>query len=277
MILKYVTRIFYAVLAALGLMLVFYISDARARKAYLGETGAIALEEGRYEALLPGGFHMKDPLFNQEVTIDGRSFLVVIYEVGYYESATDGIHVAKEGITVLLHQLDGDPLEDMFDVFIHADASGTHPYLGYHVDPLDLYSVLNQDTGESIIMAADYPDDLMLLSLDIMDDIEGEKLLYQLTLDIALADLSIKAKLEAHANANQRIPTEDFDDVVVIPRVRIDTSQAVLIGILIYIVSVSALTYGLFFFKRKRLGKKAPTEGVLKDIEKLNKNRHSTP
>jgi hypothetical protein len=277
MILKYVTRIFYAVLAALGLMLVFYISDARARKAYLGETGAIALEEGRYEAFLPGGFHKRDPLINQDVTIDGRSFKVIIYEVGYYESVTDGVYVAKQGITVLLHQQSGDPLEDMFDVAVHTDGPEAYPYLGYHVDPLDLYAILNQDTGESIILTTDFPEGTHLESIDLLDDIEGEKVLYQLTLDLTLSDLSIKQQLETYANTNQAIPTEDFDEIIVIPRVRIDTSRAVLIGILIYVVSISALTYGLFFFKRKRLGKKAPTEGVMKDIEKMKNEQHRTP
>lgn len=269
MILKYITRIFYAVLAALGLMLVFYISDARARKDYLAETGAIALAEGRYEALLPGGYHVDEPLIDQEITIASKAFRMIVYEVGFFRSVTDSAYQAEEGMTILLHQLEGDALEEMFDVVILTAASVEHRYIGYHVAPLDLYSVLKQDSGDSIIMASDFPDDTVITSIVIMDDIDGKIVHATITLNLFLTDLTIRERLENEADTNGTIPTESFGDVVVIPRVRIDTSKAVLIGILIYIGAILGLTYLLFYYQKRRLGKNTPTEGVMKEIEKM--------
>jgi hypothetical protein len=49
----------------------------------------------------------------------------------------------------------------------------------------------------------------------------------------------------------------------------IDTSRAVVTGMLIYVVAIVAVTYIFFLRSRKTLGKKQPTEGVMRDIEAL--------
>jgi hypothetical protein len=309
MLLKYITRIFYAVLAALGLLLVFFISDARARRSYLAETGRVALEEERFEAFLPGGYHLETPALDTSVRIDFGTFRLVVYEVGYFTDVTPGAEHATQGYVFLLYQSEGDPLKDYFDVAIDGDTSEDvfylgyrggslyqtegDPlkeyfdvpidgdvtedvfYLGYRVDPLALYSVFDQDTGGPIVYPSDFKDDTMISAMTFNRTVTAPGAisesdpLERIVVDLSFDTMTIKDKLEAEASARGSAPESDFGDVKVIPRTVIDTSRAVVTGISIYVVAIGAVTYIIFLRSRKTLGRKQPTEGVMQDIAAL--------
>ena len=65
---KYINRILYALIAALGLMFVYNLTVANVKTSYLKEQGQIELDAGNYKYFISSRFYDETPIFDETLT-----------------------------------------------------------------------------------------------------------------------------------------------------------------------------------------------------------------
>lgn len=270
---KYINRIIYSLVLALGLMIVFNLTDSYARTLYLEEQGAIALAENDYEYFISVRFYNALPVVEQTITEGGRTLDLKIYEVAYI-SLVDDVYTVHDGLYMLMHQTDGDDLTDFFTVRISSGTSISEDYMGFKIFSLPLYSAITEDTQSSLIKKDIFEIDNVFQDITQIEIYQENDLFTTIPLSITEADFTVKSDLEDYIAAYGKAPNSSFDDVSMAAIVHIDTTGIVLRNIAIYSVIVIALTILAFRIRNKRLGKKEPTIGLKQDLERLEEQRN---
>ncbi|MBU1141339.1 MAG: hypothetical protein KKG64_02325, partial [Firmicutes bacterium] len=116
--------------------------------------------------------------------------------------------------------------------------------------------------------------DSIFQSITKIEIYQENDLFTEIPLLIESSDFSVKADIEAYISANSIAPNESFGNVSMAPIIHIDTTPMVLRNIAIYSAIVIGLTVFIFSMKKRRLGKKEPTQGVKQDIERLGQQDH---
>lgn len=270
---KYINRIIYSLVLALGLMLVFNLTDTYARTLYLEEQGAIALEANNYEYFISVRFYNDVPVIETIIQEGERSFDLKIYEVSYI-SLVDDIYTINDGLYMLMHQTTGNDLTDFFTVKISAGTILSEDYMGFKVFSLPLYSAITEDTQSSLIKKDLFEIDGVFQEITQIEIYQENDLFTTISLSITSSDFTVKTQIEDYISANGEAPKDAFSNVSMAPIIHIDTTSIVLRNIAIYSVIVIGLTILMFRIRNKRLGKKEPTIGLQQDIERLEEQHH---
>ncbi|PKK96778.1 MAG: hypothetical protein CVV58_04605, partial [Tenericutes bacterium HGW-Tenericutes-3] len=265
---KYINRIIYSLLVALGLMLVFNLTDSYARTLYLEEEGTIALAEDNYEFFISVRFYNEVPVVDMEFTEGEQTFKLKIYETAYVQIIDDE-YIVKDGLYVLMHQTAGADLTDFFTVRLISGTSVTKDYMGIKIFSLPLYSAIEEDTRAPIIKKELFEIDDVFQDITQIEIYQDTDLFKHISVSITNQDFTVKDDIEAYILANDQAPDASFDNVSMSPIISINTTPIVLRNIAIYSVVMIGLTV-LFFKAKKKLGRKQPTEGLMKDIERLD-------
>jgi len=264
---KYINRIIYALLAALGLMLVFNLTDTYARTLFLEEQGAIAIENNDYAYFISVRFYDEVPLVEETITISDRSFDLMIYQAAYIQLVNE-TYVVHDGLYIMMHQIAGESLNDFFTVRISSGTEITKDFMGVKIFSLSMYSVLDEDTQASLLKKSVFESDSVFQTITNITIFQDNDELIQIPVDIEETQFTVKADIIDYIDFNGSAPDEAFGNVTMAPIIEIDTRPIVFRNIAIYIVFAIGVTV-LIFTARKRLGKKEPTIGVKQDIEKL--------
>ncbi len=264
---KYINRIIYALLAALGLMIVFNLTDSYARTLYLEEQGAIAIENNDYAYFISVRFYDEVPLVEETITVSDRTFDLMIYQAAYIQLVNE-TYVVHDGIYIMMHQTVGNSLNDFFTVRISSGTKITKDFMGVKIFSLPLYSVLDEDTQASLLKKSAFESDSVFQTITNITIFQDNDELTQIPVNIEETQFTVKTDIIDYINLNGSAPDEAFGNVSMAPIIEIDTRPIVFRNIAIYIVFAIGVTV-LIFTARKRLGKKEPTIGVKQDIEKL--------
>lgn len=264
---KYINRIIYALLAALGLMLVFNLTDTYARTLFLEEQGAIAIENNDYAYFISVRFYDEVPLVEETITISDRSFDLMIYQAAYIQLVNE-TYVVHDGLYIMMHQIAGESLNDFFTVRISSGTEIIKDFMGVKIFSLSMYSVLDEDTQASLLKKSVFESDSVFQTITNITIFQDNDELIQIPVDIEETQFTVKADIIDYIDFNGSAPDEAFGNVTMAPIIEIDTRPIVFRNIAIYIVFAIGVTV-LIFTARKRLGKKEPTIGVKQDIEKL--------
>ncbi|MBU1093858.1 MAG: hypothetical protein KKH01_05300 [Firmicutes bacterium] len=270
---KYINRIIYSLVAALGLMLVFNLTDSYARTLYLEEQGAIALSENDYEYFISVRFYNEVPILETTIIEGERSIDLMIYEVAYI-AAINEEYIVNDGLYILMHQTSGADLTDFFTVRILAGTSISEDYMGFKIFSLPLYSAITEDTQSSLIKKSLFEIDGVFQEITQIEIYQDNDLFYTVPVSIQDTNFTVKTQIEDYLSANSEAPSEAFGNVSMAPIIHINTTALVLRNIAIYAVIVIVFTILMFRARNKRLGKKDPTEGVKKDLERLETEHH---
>ena len=265
---KYINRIVYSLLVAIGLMLVFNLTDSYARTLYLEEEGAVALSEENYEFFISVRFYNEVPVIDTTVTQGERIFSLKIYEAAYIQLVEDE-YIIYDGLYVLMNQTQGDDLTNFFTVRLQSGTEIIQDYMGIKIFSLPLYSVIEEDTRAAIIKKELFEIDGVFQEITNIDVYQENDLFTSIPVSIEASDFSVKAEIESYISTNDKAPNDSFGNVSMAPIIDIDTLPLVLRNIGIYSVIMIGLTV-LFFRAKKKYGRKQPTIGVKKDIDKLD-------
>lgn len=265
---KYINRIIYSLLAALGLMIVFNLTDSYARTLYLETEGATALSENNYEYFISVRFYNDVPLIETTIQEGERSFDLMIYEVAYI-ALVDEQFIINDGLYLLMHQTAGDDLTDFFTVRISSGTTISEDYMGFKIFSLPLYSAITEDTQSSLIKKSLFESAGIFQEITQIEIYQENDLFVTIPLSIKSTDFTVKSQIEDYITLNGEAPNAAFDHVSMAPIVHINTTPLVLRNIAIYAVIIITFTVVMFRVRNKRLGKKEPTIGVKQDIEKL--------
>jgi hypothetical protein len=97
---------------------------------------------------------------------------------------------------------------------------------------------------------------------------------FDIPVNVDFDTFTIKDQIDAYILANDDTPRDAFDDVLIAPKIEvIDVNNLVIRNTIIYIVVALSLTVLIFKYRNKRLGRKKATEGLEKDIERLQENQ----
>ena len=265
---KYINRILYALVAALGLMFVYNLTVANVKTSFLKEQGQIELDAGHYEYFISTRFYDDTPVFEETIISGENTYQVLIYEVAYVKLINEQYFVT-DGLFFIMHQTEGTPIEGYFDVFFEADSDIEVQYLGFRVLDFPLYSALDQDTEANMVPRSLFVKQSIYQNITGLRLSLGEEIILEIPLLITDAEYNVKSELDTYISTNDEVPSEAFGNVSIAPVIIIDVKDKVILNISIYIVAVSLFTIGLFTYQKKRLGKKEPTIGVKQDVAKL--------
>lgn len=268
MVLKYINRILYAIGIALGLIFVYNLSDSYARTLELQTRGKEALESEDYAAFTPTRYYNPTPLFDETISSSGVVYQVKIYEVAYIRLLENEL-IVVDGIHVLMIQEEGPLQSEFFQVeFVQEDR--TIDYVGYRYFDLPVYSVMNAETA-SMFARRDifYNPSLTFDPIIGFNVYQDDQVLFEVSLDIQEDDFVIKSELEDYILANNDAPSDDDLHYALSPEVVIDTKPIVIRNLIIYVVFSTIITYVIFKYRNQRLGRKDPTEGLKKDLDRL--------
>lgn len=268
---KYINRIIYALLAALGLMLVFNLSESYVISNFLIAEGEKALEENRMEFFMPSRYYFETPIQNFEFSEDGYTFQILIYEVARIQIVDDE-YVVSDGIFFLMNQLAGEDLANIFEVEYLNDETIINTYVGSKQFTLPLYTTYQKSDKRTILLKDDFLVDNDYLDLTSVKIYQGEELKFTIPVSVDFDTFTIKTQIENYLVTNDDTPKDPFGTVAITPYVEYeDTNHVIVRNIIIYFVSISLITVLLFKYKNKQLGRKKATQGLKQDIEKLHK------
>ncbi|MFP4187701.1 MAG: hypothetical protein ACLFSU_05990 [Acholeplasmataceae bacterium] len=264
-------RILFAFIAAIGLYLVFNASYSYAVTLYMETEGQEALDRNDYAFFISTRYYDANEVISDTYAIDDMTFLVKVYSVA---NVVEDEERVVDGIFVLMHQTDGAPLEEPFGVEVSSSVGDIEvSYMGIKIPGLPIYSFIIPETETTLITRERFTEDGDFQDIDRIDIYRDDKDIGSIDLLITSEDFTLREPLEDYLEETGDAPTEGFKNVAVMPRIEIDTSTIVIRSVIIYSVFVFAVMVGLFFIRKKRMGRGKPTEGIRQDIEKLTSNK----
>lgn len=266
---KILNRFIFALLAAIGVLLVFNLTDSYHRTLQLEEMGREALANNDYDFFVSVRYYNKVPIVDEIITEGERTFSLKIYEVAYIKLIEEE-YVVTDGIHLIIHQTAGEPLYNFFSIRFEADNVPMVQYLGVKLFSLPVYSAINEETKASIIKKDTFMINDEFQTITKMEIFQEDEVFTSIPLGIEGSVFSIRAEIESYIQEHNEPPSQAFDNVSMAPVIHINNIAVVLRNIAIYFLGMIVLTL-VVFKARKRLGRKEPTIGVKKDIEKINK------
>lgn len=269
---RVIYRILYAIAAAIGLYLVFDISNASVVNAYIQTHGTQAIEDENYEYFISTRYYHQVPVFETEVQENNRKFIVKIYNVGNIRTI-EGEYDVVEGFYVLMHQTSGP------EVFMpyYASVTGSsinNEYTGIKISMLPIYTLVQSERFSMFINYKDFVDETEVFqNITEIEVIQAEITLFTLNVNLTLNDLVLEQPLLDYINNHQEVPSEAFDHIGYAPVIQIDSRFVVIRNVVIYLVLLTVITFFIFFKQRKRMGRTEATTGLEKDIERLKKTK----
>jgi hypothetical protein len=266
-------RIVYGVVVALGLILTYNYTDSSIKTKYINEVGHEALADGAYETFVPNQFYNDQLLYDQTHVLEDMTLKVMLYEVVqiYFDK---GELIINEGLFFLVHQLDGTPLDTYYSVNFITAKNTKVEFLGIRIASLPLYTAIISDTGSSYISRdAFIKDDVyeVITKLEIGVEMKTEPIV-STALNITNERYQLKQILSNYYDTNDQLPEAPVGVLHLAPVHIIDTTKQVLINMAIYMFAATIVTVFVFTFKKSKLGKKKPTPGLSKDLERIEKD-----
>jgi len=264
---KWINRIIFGLVVAIGLMLVASITDEYYRSREILKLTKEHLENEAYEKFISAAYYHQTPVYEENIEIEDNSYLVLVYNAAHIKQ-TQTDHQVSEGFQVLVIQKTGIALPEYFDVDI-SFGEETLSYAGFNLYNQNIYTFYNQDNNKTLI----YEDDLIIndvfYNINNISFIKDGNTLFDLDITLDQSMLNLKSDLSNYILENGTKPTENLNDIIYANPVIINTKNEVIRNVLIYLVIVIVSYVLLFVKKRKNLGVKQATEGLKKDIEQL--------
>lgn len=265
MLMKWINRVVYALVVAFGMMLVFNVVDSQVRSNELQILGLEAIEAGEYDSLLAVRFVHVDKLVSKAFSIADATFELYLYDAAFVREE-NGSLVVHSGITALIRQTGGTPLSEPFSIRYASGETAVALQMGFQILKLPVYSGVDPESLSAVVLKEDLPGPLTSFAL-----IKDETVLVTIAIDVEASDLTVADAVADSIEANGTVPKESFGIVKVTPTVAIDTSLHVVFFAALYLIAVAIGTYLFFVYKRQKMGRVKPTQGVLKDIESIKR------
>jgi len=155
---SYINKIILVILAGLGLLTTYNLSEGYVISQYLQEEGQKALDREEYTFFMPSRYY-NDVLLEDLIVTEGTSiFHIRIYEVARIMAYKTGLEV-EDGIFLLIEQLEGEDLAYTLDVEFVSSGDLTISYLGKKQLELPLYATIQKQTERTILLKDDFYDE----------------------------------------------------------------------------------------------------------------------
>jgi hypothetical protein len=249
--------------------LVFNLTDSYFKAKELVRLGEIAVAEGDIDSFLAVRFHRSEKIDTRRIVLGDSTYDFYLYDVAYIAETETGF-VVKEGMTFLLQLIEGDGMPDYTQVLFQSGEADVVEQLGIRVFELPIYSGIDQVSMASVILVEKLKIDGVFQVVDTIEWQVDDVAIGSIMVQITAADFTIGAELETYLSEHGSVPTEPFGTVRITAPLVIDTTMEIFIAGLTYLSAVALITILLFKRNKNRMGKKPPTNGLKRDIEKIH-------
>jgi hypothetical protein len=271
---KLVNRIMFGLIIAVGLMLVYTITDEYYRSREIMDIVGQKLEDQDYQDIISAAYYDETPVFEETIIQDDQEFLVLIYQAAHITDTTNGLLVL-DGFQLLVAQKSGEMLPEYFDVFVSAQSDIEVSYTGFNMYNLGLYSVFDPDTQGSLFLRNYFEKDGVYQSINQITFSKDDVIILDIEVDLSESLFTLKTPLENYIDLNDDVPKTDIQDVNYNSPIIIDIRDKVIRNVIIYLTAAFITYYLMFIRKRKTLGREKMSEGLKKDVDKLNNAKES--
>ncbi len=268
---KYLNRLLYAMVAALGILIVFNITDSTVKSKELTARAETALSENNYDYFVSVRFFQTEPIEDIVVSSGDATYHVLIYDAAYIRMVEEEFDIV-DGFVWLMFQTSGTSIDPYFDIRYLNGTDLLKTQLGFQVFEFPVYSGMDQQSTATLVKKSDFvtanPEAFTeITSIELW---VGDEQRLTIPVSITIDDFTTKAAIADYIALNNDAPNASFGTVTMSPVIVIDSSGPAVRNILFYVALVAILTFVLFKAREKRLGRKTPTIGVQQDIEKLH-------
>ncbi|MDG0889435.1 hypothetical protein [Paracholeplasma manati] len=272
MLIKYVNRMIFAFLAAIGLLLTYNFTDSAVRKDVIREAATEALANDDIDFFVPFKYFNADRLYDGIVETEDHTLHVMVYEVVLVStSVTSDEYVFRDGIFFLMEKIEGPKWGEYYSIKVVGSNNQQQEYLGFQLLDFPIYSAMNPDTAVQFIDRSQFKNGEMILPITQIDMyLEGMDEPYiSIPVNFTNERFTVMDQVVAYYETNGELPEEPFNNVSISTRVEIDSTRWVILAFAIYAFIIGGLTWFVFVRKKKTMGRKKATIGVEKDIERL--------
>lgn len=272
MLIKYVNRMIFAFLAAIGLLLTYNFTDSAVRKDVIREAATEALANDDIDFFVPFKYFNADRLYDGIVETEDHTLHVMVYEVVLVStSLTSDEYVFRDGIFFLMEKIEGPKWGEYYSIKVVGSNNQQQEYLGFQLLDFPIYSAMNPDTAVQFIDRSQFRNGEMVLPITQIDMyLEGMDEPYiSIPVNFTNERFTVMDQVVEYYETNGELPEEPFNNVSISTRVEIDSTRWVILAFAIYAFIIGGLTWFVFVRKKKTMGRKKATIGVEKDIERL--------
>lgn len=272
MLIKYVNRMIFAFLAAIGLLLTYNFTDSAVRKDVIREAATEALANDDIDFFVPFKYFNADRLYDGIVETEDHTLHVMVYEVVLVStSVTSDEYVFRDGIFFLMEKIEGPKWGEYYSIKVVGSNNQQQEYLGFQLLDFPIYSAMNPDTAVQFIDRSQFKNGEMILPITQIDMyLEGMDEPYiSIPVNFTNERFTVMDQVVEYYETNGELPEEPFNNVSISTRVEIDSTRWVILAFAIYAFIIGGLTWFVFVRKKKTMGRKKATIGVEKDIERL--------
>lgn len=272
MLIKYVNRMIFAFLAAIGLLLTYNFTDSAVRKDVIREAATEALVNDDIDFFVPFKYFNADRLYDGIVETEDHTLHVMVYEVVLVStSVTSDEYVFRDGIFFLMEKIEGPKWGEYYSIKVVGSNNQQQEYLGFQLLDFPIYSAMNPDTAVQFIDRSQFKNGEMILPITQIDMyLEGMDEPYiSIPVNFTNERFTVMDQVVEYYETNGELPEEPFNNVSISTRVEIDSTRWVILAFAIYAFIIGGLTWFVFVRKKKTMGRKKATIGVEKDIERL--------
>ena len=275
MLIKYINRILFAMIAALGLLMTYNFTDSAVRKEGIRKAATIALENEDLDFFVPFKYYNHVRLLDEVIEAEDHTLHIMVYEVVLVSrSVSSDEFVFRDGIFFLMEKIEGPSWGEYYSINVVASNNQQQEYLGFQLLDFPIYSAMNPDTAVQFIDRSQFKtgDNIMPIT-NIEMFLEGmEEPYISIPVNFTNERFNVMSQVIDYYETNEELPEEPFGNVSISTRVEIDATRWVILALAIYLLVIGALTAFIFTYKKKTLGRKKATIGVEKDIERLGLN-----
>jgi hypothetical protein len=269
---KFIKGFFFTIAVLLGYMIVFSITNSKVIENHTQKVGEKALLAADYSVFLGSRYYDENPRYNFTLENEHVSFTVLAYNVAKIIEVEKETYRVVEGLSFVF-ELNSGTIEKNSNVILKLDNDNEIQAYLIRIAKLPIYSLYAKDGKHRILTMDDlisYNTYHPLVNLSIKNDT------FTLSQDLepVLEDSFIlEEPLLTYVNEHHQGPSTDLGVVKYVQMTMKNTFGAVLLATAIYFLIVALLVFCYQFFKDKRhIGRKKPTEGLEKDLERI-KNR----
>lgn len=271
---KLVNRIMFGLIIAVGLMLVYTITDEYYRSREIMAIASQKLEDKEYQDLISSAYYDETPVFEETITQNNKEFLVLIYQAAHVTDTSTGLLVL-DGFQLLVVQNSGEMLPEYFDVFVNAESDIEVSYTGFNLYNLGFYSVFDPDTQGSLFLRNYFEKDGIYQTINQITFSKDDMTILDIEVDLTESLFTLKTPLENYINLNDEAPKSDILGANYNTPFIIDIRDKVTRNVVIYLAIAMTTYYLIFIRQRKTLGRDKMSEGLKKDVDKLNNAKDS--
>jgi hypothetical protein len=262
-------RIIYAIAAGLGLATVIILTQQQVFNRVASELGGEAIENNTFEFFVSTRYYYKEPITKDTFQAGEYIFDIIIYNVANIR-LVDGHFDVVEGFQIILHQKNEPRIDLPFSAIIKAEHEDIEvEYQGYQVGQIPVFVFIEVDERSTFFAERRFIINETFYLPTTLEILHLGQIIKTYDLNFTNEDFKLKTLLNTYLSTHQNVPLEDFDNVGYAVIIEIDSTREVIQSSLVYIVIIGVITYLLFIFRRKQLGRSEATEGLKKDIEKL--------